>query len=321
MSFILRCESHPDQSVLLQSQQKILHILNSGTLEDLKTFITRHRRQKGQADPRLVGDEWPLQTAIVLKRRTEGVQTATSASIMAVNTNITQPSLSPSAVLEEEQWQQLEPSVNLQQGEESSRVPVTIQPFKEEQCLLPVTSPAPDTTPQKEVLVEDHLIMVDEMMGKSNGIYPDPVDSLPPSSLSSPPRQQHAKSQPHAHGHYPNGRARVGSRSGSLGHVTSSPRPSLSRQPSTATEGLGDRGKPQDYLVLAILSCFCPLWPVNIVGLTFSVMSRNSLQQGNVDGARRLGRVAKLLSVFSLVGGTIIIIALLVINWGLILKS
>ncbi|KAL0180084.1 hypothetical protein M9458_025526, partial [Cirrhinus mrigala] len=37
--------------------------------------------------------------------------------------------------------------------------------------------------------------------------------------------------------------------------------------------------------------------------------SRNSLEQGNIDGARRLGRVAKLLSVVSLVGGAVIIVA------------
>lgn len=44
--------------------------------------------------------------------------------------------------------------------------------------------------------------------------------------------------------------------------------------------------------------------------------SRNSLQQGNVDGARRLGRNAKILSIVSLVGGIIIIIVTVVINWG-----
>ncbi|KAG9350006.1 hypothetical protein JZ751_026359, partial [Albula glossodonta] len=121
----------------------------------------------------------------------------------------------------------------------------------------------------------------------------------------------HGKSNSHSH----NGRARVGSRSGSLGHVTASPRPSLSRHPSIATSSTGDRSKPRDYLILAILACFCPAWPINIVGFAYSVMSRNSLQQGNVDGARRLGRVAKLLSVVSLVGG-VLIIAACIINWG-----
>uniref|UniRef100_A0A7N6AEH3 Proline-rich transmembrane protein 2 n=1 Tax=Anabas testudineus TaxID=64144 RepID=A0A7N6AEH3_ANATE len=88
-----------------------------------------------------------------------------------------------------------------------------------------------------------------------------------------------------------------------------SPRPSLTRQPSAITEAAVDGSKPRDYLILAILSCFCPLWPINIVALTFSVMSRNSLQQGNVDGARRLGRNAMVLSVVSILGGIAIITA------------
>uniref|UniRef100_G1T498 Proline-rich transmembrane protein 2 n=1 Tax=Oryctolagus cuniculus TaxID=9986 RepID=G1T498_RABIT len=58
------------------------------------------------------------------------------------------------------------------------------------------------------------------------------------------------------------------------------------------------------------------MWPVNIVAFAYAVMSRNSLQQGDVDGAQRLGRVAKLLSVVALVGGVLIIIASCVINLG-----
>ncbi|MEQ2194613.1 hypothetical protein XENOCAPTIV_000436 [Xenoophorus captivus] len=44
----------------------------------------------------------------------------------------------------------------------------------------------------------------------------------------------------------------------------------------------------------------------------FLLQSKNSLEQGNLDGAVRLGRVAKMLSIVSLVGGTIIIIACIV---------
>uniref|UniRef100_A0A2K6RGY2 Proline rich transmembrane protein 2 n=1 Tax=Rhinopithecus roxellana TaxID=61622 RepID=A0A2K6RGY2_RHIRO len=58
------------------------------------------------------------------------------------------------------------------------------------------------------------------------------------------------------------------------------------------------------------------MWPVNIVAFAYAVMSRNSLQQGDVDGAQRLGRVAKLLSIVALVGGVLIIIASCVINLG-----
>ncbi|XP_055994758.1 proline-rich transmembrane protein 2 [Sorex fumeus] len=100
-----------------------------------------------------------------------------------------------------------------------------------------------------------------------------------------------------------------------------SPRGSLSRHPSSQLVGSGVEGgegtqKPRDYIILAILSCFCPMWPVNIVAFAYAVMSRNSLQQGDVDGAQRLGRVAKLLSIVALVGGVLIIIASCVINLG-----
>ncbi|XP_074920723.1 proline-rich transmembrane protein 2 [Chelonoidis abingdonii] len=47
-----------------------------------------------------------------------------------------------------------------------------------------------------------------------------------------------------------------------------------------------------------------------------SPQSRNSLQQGDLDGAWRLGRVAKLLSVVALLGGIVIIILLVAINFG-----
>ncbi len=48
----------------------------------------------------------------------------------------------------------------------------------------------------------------------------------------------------------------------------------------------------------------------------FALQSRNSLQQGNVDGARRLGRNAMVLSVVSILGGIAILTAALVLNWG-----
>ena len=77
--------------------------------------------------------------------------------------------------------------------------------------------------------------------------------------------QLHAKPGGHV-----NGRPRQGSHSGSL--AAGSPRPSLTRRPSAITEAAVDGSKPRDYLLLAILSCFCPLVPINIVALTFSVM-------------------------------------------------
>lgn len=56
-----------------------------------------------------------------------------------------------------------------------------------------------------------------------------------------------------------------------------SPRGSLSRHPSSQLAGSGVEGgegtqKPRDYIILAILSCFCPMWPVNIVAFAYAVM-------------------------------------------------
>ncbi|XP_061740334.1 proline-rich transmembrane protein 2 [Nerophis ophidion] len=120
-------------------------------------------------------------------------------------------------------------------------------------------------------------------------------------------------------GAHANGQEGLGSQSALM--AGGSPRTSLSQQPGAVTEGPEDGSKPPDYLILAILSCFCLLWPINIPALVFSVMSRNSLQQGNVDGARRLGRNALVLSVIAILGGTAIIIAAIALNWGRILKS
>lgn len=101
---------------------------------------------------------------------------------------------------------------------------------------------------------------------------PLPADSPPLSSRSSPPTRKHSKPHLSSQSLVPNGRARLGSHSSLKSHMTASPRPSLSRHPSTATVGLNDGTKPEDYLLLAILSCFCPMWPLNIVALIFSVM-------------------------------------------------
>lgn len=63
----------------------------------------------------------------------------------------------------------------------------------------------------------------------------------------------------------------------SVGHLEAAPlspsRLSLGRASSTATSTAApEQGRPQDYLVLAIFSCFCPVWPINVVALVFSIM-------------------------------------------------
>ncbi|XP_016108384.1 proline-rich transmembrane protein 2 isoform X2 [Sinocyclocheilus grahami] len=231
---------------------------------------------------------------------------------MDVNAEASIPIAAPGAVEEEQQQQQSEQETSQQPDTESDLTANTSQPVKTEQQDPPPTG---DPAPSQDAPPRDHLTVIDENMETSNGVCPGPIERSP--SAASPPRQQHAKPN-HAHA---NGRARLSSRSGSVSHA-GSPRPSLTRQPSAATDvGDGPKPKPNDYLIWAILACLCPVWPINIVGLTFSVMSRNSLQQGNVDGARRLGQNAKILSIVSLVGGIVIIIITIVINWGVILKT
>jgi len=65
-------------------------------------------------------------------------------------------------------------------------------------------------------------------------------------------------------------------RSGSAGHLgagasLSPSRASLSRS-STGNAAVQETPKPKDYLILVILSCFCPVWPVSIVALVYSIM-------------------------------------------------
>uniref|UniRef100_UPI0037E7B216 trafficking regulator of GLUT4 1 n=1 Tax=Semicossyphus pulcher TaxID=241346 RepID=UPI0037E7B216 len=216
----------------------------------------------------------------------------------------------PSSSMEESQ--QPHQPIGTQQGGEADQAAVTSQPVSAEQQVPPPTTDAPDGNPTVEGKDMDLLTVINDNMETSNGIGPVRVDSSPTVSSVSPKLQ--AKPGGHA-----NGRPGLGSRSGSV--AGGSPRPSLTRQPSAITEATVDGSKPRDYLILAILSCFCPLWPINIVALTFSVMSRNSLQQGNIDGARRLGRNAMVLSVVSILGGIAIITAAIAFNWGLILKS
>ncbi len=91
--------------------------------------------------------------------------------------------------------------------------------------------------------------------------------------LSSPPRRHH--SLPHSH-HPHVGCSRMGSRSSSVVYTAFSPRPSISRHSSIATNPPMDRSKPKDYLVLAIIACFCPVWPINIVGFVYSIMVRRA---------------------------------------------
>ncbi|CAJ1051536.1 transmembrane protein 233-like [Xyrichtys novacula] len=63
----------------------------------------------------------------------------------------------------------------------------------------------------------------------------------------------------------------------------------------------------RSYLCLTIFTCFCPAYPVNIVALVFSVMSRYSYYSGDYDGSKRLGRNAMYVAVASIIIGLLVI--------------
>ncbi|XP_044192761.1 trafficking regulator of GLUT4 1 isoform X1 [Thunnus albacares] len=198
-----------------------------------------------------------------------------------------------------------QPSLLDQEGSLSSQAPVSV-PCPDVRGEQLIHSGSPDSTrPLRSKSKGELVIVINEKLKNSNGIHPAPADTASP-VISSPPRRQHSISYPH------HSKTRKGSRASSIGYTAFSPRPSLSRHSSIATNPPLDRTKVKDYLLLSVLACFCPVWPINIVGFVYSIMSKNSLEQGNLDGAVRLGRVAKMLSMVSLVGGTVIIIACIV---------
>ncbi|XP_074518686.1 trafficking regulator of GLUT4 1 [Halichoeres trimaculatus] len=199
---------------------------------------------------------------------------------------------------------EVQPSLMDQEASLSGQASASVQcqPIGSEQLIH--SSPA-STRPTRSKSKGELVIVINEKLKNSNGIHQTPAESTSP-VISSPPRRQHSISYPH------HGKTRKGSRASSIGYTAFSPRPSLSRHSSIATNPPLDRTKVKDYLLLSVLACFCPVWPINIVGFVYSIMSKNSLEQGNLDGAVRLGRVAKMLSMVSLVGGTVIIIACIV---------
>lgn len=69
------------------------------------------------------------------------------------------------------------------------------------------------------------------------------------------------------------------------------------------------------YLWLSVLTCFCPAFPVNLLALVLSIMSRRSYERGDVEGSRRLGRGALWVGVASLIIGAVIIAVSLLVHF------
>ncbi|KAF3841007.1 hypothetical protein F7725_006869 [Dissostichus mawsoni] len=97
-------------------------------------------------------------------------------------------------------------------------------------------------------------------------------------------------------------------KSGSIGHLVAPPkslsRLSLGPLPSPVPHG----SAPPTYLWLAVLSCFCPAVPLNICALWYANVSRSVLHTGDLEGARKYGRLSMLLSCLAMLLGVAVII-------------
>ncbi|XP_062410206.1 transmembrane protein 233-like [Sardina pilchardus] len=71
----------------------------------------------------------------------------------------------------------------------------------------------------------------------------------------------------------------------------------------------------QSYLLLTIFTCFCPAYPVNIVALVFSLMSRKSYELGDYEGSKRLGKQALNVAIASVIIGILIIIIFIIVQF------
>uniref|UniRef100_A0A096M4H1 Trafficking regulator of GLUT4 (SLC2A4) 1/pseudo n=1 Tax=Poecilia formosa TaxID=48698 RepID=A0A096M4H1_POEFO len=106
----------------------------------------------------------------------------------------------------------------------------------------------------------------------------------------------------------------VAMRSGSIGQLSaaaplSPSRASLSRS-STGNATVPETPKPKDYLILVILSCFCPVWPVSIVALVYSVMAKNCYRKKKV---RKAEKLQCFLNIFTCIMNSMLIIFFIVV--------
>ncbi|XP_028322703.1 trafficking regulator of GLUT4 1-like [Gouania willdenowi] len=97
-------------------------------------------------------------------------------------------------------------------------------------------------------------------------------------------------------------------KSGSVGQLPTPPKSSsrLSLAPLPSPVPPGDA--PPSYLWLAVLSCLCPAVPLNICALWFAHVSRSVLLTGDIEGARKYGRLVMVLSILAMVLGVAVII-------------
>ncbi|XP_041948638.1 trafficking regulator of GLUT4 (SLC2A4) 1b [Alosa sapidissima] len=101
-------------------------------------------------------------------------------------------------------------------------------------------------------------------------------------------------------------------KSGSIGNIAV-PSPSPSRLSFSRASSPGPQAPaPPNYLWLALLSCFCPSFPLNLFALYYSHTSRSLQQVGDDDGARRLGKLARLLSIIAILVGVAVLLYIII---------
>ncbi|XP_057677532.1 trafficking regulator of GLUT4 1-like [Corythoichthys intestinalis] len=94
-------------------------------------------------------------------------------------------------------------------------------------------------------------------------------------------------------------------KSGSVGQLAAAPR-SSSRLSLASSVPPGP--VPPSYLWLAVLSCLCPGVPLNVCALWYASVSRSVLNNGDVEAARKYGRVSLLLSCLAMLLGVAVIV-------------
>uniref|UniRef100_A0A672RRR3 Trafficking regulator of GLUT4 (SLC2A4) 1b n=1 Tax=Sinocyclocheilus grahami TaxID=75366 RepID=A0A672RRR3_SINGR len=94
-------------------------------------------------------------------------------------------------------------------------------------------------------------------------------------------------------------------------NVASEPRSPSRVSFSRASSPTPSEREPCSFMWVAVISCFCPAVPINLFALYFAHMSRSMIQAKDYDGARRLGHLALLLSIVSIVVGLAIVLYLL----------
>uniref|UniRef100_UPI00398EB206 transmembrane protein 233 isoform X2 n=2 Tax=Pristiophorus japonicus TaxID=55135 RepID=UPI00398EB206 len=91
---------------------------------------------------------------------------------------------------------------------------------------------------------------------------------------------------------------------------------SLEENPATQLDNEAQKAAmPRKYIILTILSCFCPSYPINIVAFVFSMMALRSYNDGDIDGAQKLGHIAMLVAIGAIIAGLIIIAIIFIVHF------